>query len=452
MTVEQSSVREELFGPTQRAVTVGIVLLITLVAFENMGVGTAMPALIADLGTVSQYGWPFLAFIATNVIGTVLAGRWSDAHGPKAVLLGAPAVFGLGLLVAGTAGTLTQLLIGRVLQGLSAGATGVVVYVLIALIYTPRARPAVFGLISAAWVVPSLVGPPISALVTEQFSWHWVFLGLLPLVVVALLLVLPASRGLPTPTDPPPARPGVVVAAFAAAFGVTALSWSGQHTTIVGLVVALAAAAVLFRALRRLVPEGTFVARQGIAAVVAGRALIAGAFFTTAAYLPLMLTSTHGWSLTAASAPLIVGSLGWSGASAWQGRHPDLSRAMLLRVGFLHLAVGLAALLLVAPSWGLAWLALPAVGVAGIGMGLGFSALSFLLLQCSGPTEVGFNSSSAQLADQLSQAVFVGIGGALLALISTPALALTVLVGVLALLTVCGVVISPRTQRRAPSR
>ena len=452
MTVEQSSVREELFGPTQRAVTVGIVLLITLVAFENMGVGTAMPALIADLGTVSQYGWPFLAFIATNVIGTVLAGRWSDAHGPKAVLLGAPAVFGLGLLVAGTAGTLTQLLIGRVLQGLSAGATGVVVYVLIALIYTPRARPAVFGLISAAWVVPSLVGPPISALVTEQFSWHWVFLGLLPLVVVALLLVLPASRGLPTPTDPPAARPGVVVAAFAAAFGVTALSWSGQHTTIVGLVVALAAAAVLFQALRRLVPEGTFVAHPGIAAVVAGRALIAGAFFTTAAYLPLMLTSTHGWSLTAASAPLIVGSLGWSGASAWQGRHPDLSRAMLLRVGFLHLAVGLAALLLVAPSWGLAWLALPAVGVAGIGMGLGFSALSFLLLQCSGPTEVGFNSSSAQLADQLSQAVFVGIGGALLALISTPALALTVLAGVLALLTVCGVVISPRTLRQAPSR
>ena len=163
-----------------------------------------------------------------------------------------------------------------------------------------------------------------------------------------------------------------------------------------------------------------------------------------------MLTSTHGWSLTAASAPLIVGSLGWSGASAWQGRHPDLSRAMLLRVGFLHLAVGLAALLLVAPSWGLAWVALPAVGVAGIGMGLGFSALSFLLLQCSAPTEVGFNSSSAQLADQLSQAVFVGIGGALLALISTPAVALTVLVGVLAVLTVCGVAISPRTLRPAP--
>ncbi len=125
MTVGQSSIREELFGPSQRAVTVGIVLLISLVAFENMGVGTAMPALVADLGTVSSYAWPFVAFIATNVVGTVLGGRWCDQHGPKVLLLVAPAVFGLGLLVAGTAGTMTQLLLGRVLQGLGAGAQGV---------------------------------------------------------------------------------------------------------------------------------------------------------------------------------------------------------------------------------------------------------------------------------------------------------------------------------------
>lgn len=116
------------------------------------------------------------------------------------------------------------------------------------------------------------------------------------------------------------------------------------------------------------------------------------------------------------------------------------------------LGIGLATLLVVAPSWGLPWLALPAVGLAGTGMGLGYSSLSFLLLHDSGPTEVGFNTSSAQLADQLSQAVFVGVGGALLALLSTPAAALTVLVLVLVTLTVCGAAISPRTLRPAPSR
>ena len=449
MTVEARSTREELFGPSQRAVTVGIVLLISMVAFENMGVGTAMPALVEDLGSVSAYAWPFVAFIATNVVGTVLGGRWCDARGPSAMLLGAPATFGIGLLVAGTAGTMAQLLVGRVLQGLGAGALGVAVYVLIALVYSPRARPAVFGLISSAWVVPSLVGPPVSAVVTERFSWHWVFLGLLPLVALALVLVLPASRGLSAPTDPPPVRRGLVRAALVAAVGVAALSWAGQHATLSGLLVALVAVAALVPAVRLLVPPGSFTARPGIAAVVAGRALIAGAFFTASAYLPLMLTSTHGWSLTAAGTPLIVGSLGWSAASAWQGRRPDLPRPRLLQVGFLCLALGLGGLLLVAPTWGLAWLALPTVGLAGIGMGLGFSALSFLLLQESGHGEVGFNSSSAQLADQLAQATFVGLGGALLAVFAAPAGALTVLVVVLVALAGAGIVVGPRTVSRS---
>ncbi|MCE3553869.1 hypothetical protein LWC33_20725 [Pseudonocardia sp. RS11V-5] len=263
------TVRDELFGPRRRAVTLGIVLLISLVAFEQMGVGTAMPAVVADLGTLADYAWPFVAFIAPTVVGTVLGGRWSDARGPRLVLLLAPAVFGLGLLVAGT---------------------------------------------------------------------------------------------------------------VAAALGVAALSWAGQHPTVLGALLAVAALVVLVPALRRLVPTGTVRARRGIAAVVAGRGLIAGAYFTVTAFLPLMLTATHGWSLSAAGLPLIVGSLGWSGAAAWQGRRPDLPRPRLLRVGMLLIAAGTAGLLVVAPAWGVAWAALPLWLVAGVGMGLGFSSLSALLL------------------------------------------------------------------------
>ncbi len=450
MTVESTSVREELFGPTHRPVTVGIVLLVSLIAFEAMGVGTAMPALVADLGTVSSYAWPFVAFIATNVIGTVLGGRWCDTRGPRAMLLGAPVLFGVGLVVAGTAGTMAQLLLGRVLQGLGAGAVTVAVYVLIAQVYSPRARPGVFALLASAWVVPSLVGPPVSGVVTDTFSWHWVFLGLVPLVVLAVLLLLPAGRGLTAPSVAPPVRSGLVAAAFAAAVGVAALSWAGQRLTPAAFVTALVALAVLVPAIRRLVPPGTFTARPGIAAVVAARGLLAGSFFTMSAYLPLMLTETHGWSLSAAGSPLIVGSLAWSLASAWQGRRPDLPRPRLLLWGFLGVALGVAGLLLVAPTWGIAWLALPTTALAGLGMGIGYPAISFMLLQESGAGEIGFNSSSANLADQLAQAVFVGVGGTLLALLSPPAAALTVLLVVLVGLALLGAALSARTAPTLP--
>jgi hypothetical protein len=226
---------------------------------------------------------------------------------------------------------------------------------------------------------------------------------------------------------------------------VAALSWAGQHPTVAGAVLAVVALTLLVPALRRLVPAGTVRARRGIAAVVAGRGLIAGAFFTVTAYLPLVLTATHGWSLSAAGLPLIVGSLGWSAAAAWQGRRPELPRPRLLRIGMLLIAAGTAGLLVVAPAWGVAWAALPLWLVAGVGMGLGFSSLSALLLAGSAADEVGYHSSAAQLADQLAQATFVGLGGALLAVLLTPAVALPVLLVVLVVLALTGTAIAPRT-------
>ncbi|MGQ0719671.1 MAG: MFS transporter [Pseudonocardiales bacterium] len=439
-------VRSELFGPRRRKTTVGVLLLISMVAFEAMGVGTAMPALVADLGALPLYAWPFVAFMAAGVIGTVLGGRWCDLAGPRIPLVAAPVLFGAGLLVAGAAAGMPQLLVGRVLQGLGAGCLTVAVYVLIAVVYPERARPAVFGLMSAAWVLPSLIGPPVAGVVTERLSWHWVFLGLVPVVVLAVGLVVPSVRWLeqPDPGRSTHRRRGLVFAALGAAVGVSALSWASQRPSYTAAAVAVGALVLLVPSMRRLLPAGVFRACRGIPTLVAARGLLAGVFFSANSYLPLILTSTHRWSLAAAGIPLVVGSLGWSAASGWQGRHPDLSRPRLLRIGFSLLAAGAGGLLLVAPSWGTPWLALPLWGVAGVGMGLGFSSVSFLLLQQSDAGAVGFHSSAAQMSDQLTTATLIGAGGALLALLGSAAVALPVLLAVLAGLGVLGAAIAGR--------
>src|SRR5947209_7090633 len=98
-----ASVRSEIFGPQRRATTIGVLLLISMVAFEAMGVGTAMPALVADLGALSFYAWPFVTFMAASVFGTALGGYWCDLAGPRIPLVAGPVLFGAGLLVAGTA-------------------------------------------------------------------------------------------------------------------------------------------------------------------------------------------------------------------------------------------------------------------------------------------------------------------------------------------------------------
>ena len=452
--VAELPVRGQLFGADRRAVTIGTLLLTSMVAFESMGVGTAMPALVSELGALSLYAWPFVAFLAAAVFGTVLGGRWCDRAGPKAVLLLAPVLFSAGLITAGSATGMPQLLAGRVLQGLGAGSVTVAIYVLIAIVYPERLRPAMFGLMSSAWVLPSLVGPPIAGLVTERFSWRWVFFSLVPVALLALSLVVPSVRRLDQTEAgrverAGAARRGVVPAALGASLGVSALSYGTQRPSPASAVLIVLALLVLVPALRRLLPPGVLRARRGVPTVVACRGLCAALFFTATSYLPLILTSTHHWSLAAAGTPLVVGSLGWSAAAWWQGRHPELPRQLLLRIGFCLLAAGALALQLVASSWGVGWLALPVWTVAGLGMGLVYPSVAFLLLRQSAPGEVGFHSSAAQMADQLSSATMIGIGGALLALLGTASRAMPPLLAVLAALGVLGALIAARAPSEA---
>src|SRR5262245_39872918 len=107
-------------------------MLITIAAFEHLGVSTAMPRMPADLNGNALSSWPFTAFLAASVTATVLCGRLCDRFGPAPGMLGGPGLFLAGLLVSGTAHGMPALLAGRALQGLGVGFMIVAVYVLIA--------------------------------------------------------------------------------------------------------------------------------------------------------------------------------------------------------------------------------------------------------------------------------------------------------------------------------
>jgi MFS family permease len=139
------------------------------------------------------------------------------------------------------------------------------------------------------------------------------------------------------------------------------------------------------------------------------------------AFLPLTLTAVHGYSPAMAGLPLTLGALGWSSASYWQGRRPDIPRATLIRWGFAVIAVALAATSLVAPPWGPPWLAVVLWVVCGAGMGMAFPAINVLALGLTADRERGFTSSALQVADMMFSAVCVGFGGVLLVSLASAA-------------------------------
>jgi MFS family permease len=225
------------------------------------------------------------------------------------------------------------------------------------------------------------------------------------------------------------------------------LAWAAQHPSAAAVVMALGGLALLAPALRRILPAGTLVARRGLPAVVLSRGVMTGAFFAVEAYLPLTLTAVHGTSPAMAGLPLTVGALGWSAASAWQGRRPRYPRDRLLRNGFLVLAIGLAGSTVAAFTVLPFWAVLPFWTLAGAGMGFAMPSVSVKLLELSPPAERGFNSAALQIWDMLLSAATIGFGGALLVTIasaSAPTPAVVILNVLMSGLALAGALLAKR--------
>ncbi|WP_233517870.1 MFS transporter [Geodermatophilus marinus] len=433
-----------------RLPTAGLLLLVTLVAFEAMAVGTAMPTAVAELDGLAWYGWPFSAYLVASVVGMVVGGDLGDRRGPRAALVGGVAVFAAGLLGAGVASDMAVFVAARAVQGFGGGLIAVALYVVAGQAYAAELRPRLFGAISAAWVLPALVGPLVAGLLTTHASWRWVFLGLLPLAALSLLLVRPALRGLgPAGRAPGARRGGRAVWASLAGLGIGVLQLAGQRLDRPALLVAVPGLLALAAGLRRLLPAGVVRARPGLPAVIGARGLLAGAFFGMDVLLPLSLTQLHGYGPTAAGIPLTAGAVGWALASQLQGRHPGIPRARLLRAGFVLLAVGVAGTAAIAvPGIG-GWPAYLTWAVAGLGMGLGMPSVGVLLLEQSPEHRRGADSAAFQIADVTASALCVGLVGVLVGAATAGLLPLAAAVAgsaaVLASLAAVGAAVSPRT-------
>ncbi len=405
-----------IWDAAHRRTTIGLLTLVTLVAFEAMAVGTAMPRAVAELDGVAWYAWPFSAFLVTSVVGMVVGGEVGDRRPPGPGILAGVLVFAAGLAVAGLAGSMAVLVLGRAVQGLGAGVVIVLLYVVAGQAYSARLRPRLFGAFAAGWVLPALVGPLAAGLVTTHVGWRAVFLGLVPLVAAGLALLLTGTPGGAPAGGPDVSRgPGRVAWAVLAGAGIAALQYAAQRRDLPAAGIAVAGGVALALSLRRLLPRGTVRARRGIPAVVASRGLLAGAFFGMDALLPFVLTEQHGWSAATAGLPLTAGAVGWVVAAQLQGRRPDVPRQRVLRAGCLVVAAGLAATATTAvPALG-GWPAYLTWGIAGVGMGLAMPSIGVLLLDQSPEAERGANSAALQISDVTGAALCVGLSGVLVA-------------------------------------
>jgi MFS family permease len=361
---------EGLLSPQRAALTVGLVLVVTMAAFEALAVATVLPEAERDLGGLGLYGLIFVAYMLASLAGSLIAGREADRHGLAAPLAVGLAIFAVGLTIGGAAPTMPVLIAARGVQGIGAGAIVTVAYAAIARGYDESLRPRMFAVLSSAWVVPGLVGPSLAGAVAEYATWRLVFLGILPLVVVGGVFTIPSLRKL----GPPPAHES-----------------SGGVLT-------------LLRETPRLLPS-VFVF-----------SLLTLTFFGAEAYLPLTLSDIRGQSATVAGLALSAGTISWTTGAWIQARTAQTwDRRLVVAAGLALVGAGVALLIPLAQG-GPIWLAPASWAVAGLGIGMAYSSMSLIILGSAPCGREGAASAAINTSSVLGSAAGTGIGAAFVAL------------------------------------
>ncbi len=407
------------WSPPFRALTIGILLALGLVAFESLAVSTVMPRVAHDLNGLNLYGWAFSLFQLANIIGIFWAGQTADRRGPAFPFAVALSVFLLGLVCSSLAVNMPMLLLGRVFQGWGAGVVATVIYVVVQLGYPPHLRASMLASLSAAWILPTLVGPLLASFLADHLTWRAVFWVLIPLVLPSLLLTLPAlARLRPGVSSPKKSTlPMAVVLAIGTTLmlaGLSAHNASSPFLLVGGI-------GLMAMAFPHLFPPGILQAKPGVPAGVVLRACMLWSFVGFEAFLPLGLTELRQVSLQTAALTLMAGSLSWSVGSWIQARlealHGRPGRPVRIRLGFSMIFLGCLLVALTILPLGF-WVGFAACGwlIVGLGMGVCFAAITLEVLEVAKEDEKGTTSSWLQSGDVLASALSAGLMGTVLVL------------------------------------
>lgn len=292
----------------QKVVIMGALMIsMFLAALDQTIMGVAMPRIVADLGALDLFAWPFTSYMLTSTVTVPIVGKLSDLRGRKPILIVGILVFLLGSVLAGTAQDMTTLIIYRAVQGLGAGLINAMAFTMIGDLFSPRERGRWMGLFAATWAIASVVGPLAGGTITDSLSWRWVFYINVPIVLIALpvaLIFIPSQH---VRRDSPLDWQGGLLLAAAATPLLLALSWAGNEyewsdaRVLICFALAGGALALLLRVESRapepILPLGLFRTRAYTVTITI-TAFSSLAMMGCLQFIPLFLQGAQGASAT----------------------------------------------------------------------------------------------------------------------------------------------------------
>jgi EmrB/QacA subfamily drug resistance transporter len=187
--VSLSSARGAIPALDQRvAVSIVYVSALFMSIMDATIVNVALPTIGREFHTApSSVGVVVIAYLVSLAVFTPASGWAGDRFGGKRTLLTAIAVFTIASALCGLAGSLSQLVVFRVLQGAGGGMLVPIGMAMLYRTFPPSERVRLASILMIPTAIAPAIGPVLGGLLVTDLSWRWVFYVNIPIGIVALV-------------------------------------------------------------------------------------------------------------------------------------------------------------------------------------------------------------------------------------------------------------------------
>ena len=393
-----------------------------ILMLDSTMLALALPSIRLELGaSTSGLQWVQNVYLLTMAAFVITLGRLGDMLGRKLVFQLGMLAFVAGAVVSATAGSVGQLIGGRIVQGVGAAALLSLSLAIATVAFPPDERPRAVGIWAAVSAVALAIGPLVGGTAVEIVSWRLIFWLVVPFAAVALaIMAVAATESRDETAGKRIDVPGVVTVTLGLTGVVLALvqgkQWGwGSVSTLGALAAGLALLACFWvvehRAREPIIDFHLFRSRPYFGATAAAFALV-GSFWALIFYVPqyveLVLdhsTIVSGVLVLPATAPMVVISPFAGALNARVG-----ARAVMT-AGMACATAGMLVLTRVDGDTGYG-LIFPGLLLFGVALGLVFATMSTAAMAALPPEKAGIASGVLAMNRTLAGALLLAAGGA----------------------------------------
>jgi len=178
----------------QHHISPWVIALVVMIAtfmevLDTSVANVALPHIAGNLSaTVEETTWVLTSYLVANAIVLPLGGYLSALMGRKRFYITCVTVFTVASALCGLAPSLGWLIFFRILQGLGGGGLQPISQAILVERFPREKQGAAMALYGMGVVLAPIVGPVLGGWITDNYSWHWIFLINIPVGIVAILL------------------------------------------------------------------------------------------------------------------------------------------------------------------------------------------------------------------------------------------------------------------------